>query len=525
MSKGNKDHLDYLEEEKTPTSQTQETTILDEIDDVLPPNAATHSFLRDNNYEDQARKELGFLTKKEIGRVAPTNKAADKIVKKYKTNYTASLKIPSKIISDETLPLLPLDPNSEKIPVKKPLTQEKLFEILKQYIPTPPEKSSLEELDLSEAPLIIVNDELMGFIAENFPKLRSLNLNNKRFVTAQGLANLGKLTELRSLYLRGCDIKSKDLSALVPLSKLEVLDLGYCDLRDGSGLKSLNGLPLRYLNLHSTKTNDAGLQNLTPLAGTLQTLILDRCTEITNDGLQNLSSFAALSHLSFQYCNIGNAGLEHLAPLTGLKILDLALCDNITDIGVVHLSGMTELEKLSLNSCYRISDNSIKSLQKLTALRDLDLGGCIFIGNNGLTNLKPLTLVNINLKQTRINDEGLRALDQSLLETIDLGRCPFVTIDCVKIFSDKVKTFGREIDTLLIGFERRTQSNLEEKKAEHKATPQANLASVANAGSGAGSSSTSTNAVAATTVSTQPPSEGPSSPNASRVSETNQLVI
>ena len=113
--------------------------------------------------------------------------------------------------------------------------------------------------------------------------------------------------------------------------------------------------------------------------------------------------------LDLRGCLITDAGLAHLAPLTGLgalklrlpalpmqvsshlegmkKLRGLALEDtSVTDAGLAHLSGLTELDDLDLMRVH-ISDEGLAHLKNLTKLRILFLRAT-FISGDGLENLR-----------------------------------------------------------------------------------------------------------------------------------------
>ena len=63
---------------------------------------------------------------------------------------------------------------------------------------------------------------------------------------------------------------------------------------------------------------------------------------------------------------ITDAGVAHLAQLTGLTKLDLFMCGRITDAGLAHLAQLTGLTSLDLYGCEDITDAGVEHVQDLT---------------------------------------------------------------------------------------------------------------------------------------------------------------
>jgi len=84
-----------------------------------------------------------------------------------------------------------------------------------------------------------------------------------------------------------------------------------------------------------------------------------------------------LEDLSICGSRITNEGLQHLADLSELKILNLLYCKGVTDEGIKALSALTSLEELTLPRA-NLSEKAVNYLKGLTNLRLLKLS----IGEN-----------------------------------------------------------------------------------------------------------------------------------------------
>lgn len=118
--------------------------------------------------------------------------------------------------------------------------------------------------------------------------------------------------------------------------------------------------------------------------------------QFTNWSLRQLTGLRVLS-LSVEAINIGNAGLVHVAKLAGLRelrlwtpgvtdegleplaaLVDLELLDlegtSVRGTGLVHLSGLRGLKQLTLGA--QAEDRDLRGLSSLPHLEELDLRSC-----------------------------------------------------------------------------------------------------------------------------------------------------
>jgi predicted transcriptional regulator len=112
---------------------------------------------------------------------------------------------------------------------------------------------------------------------------------------------------------------------------------------------------------------------------------------ITDNDLQYILSkivFDGLQSINLERCyRITDNGLGHLSRLINLKTLYLDNCDHITDNGLVHLRGLTNLKMLRLESSDLITDNGLGHLSQLENLKELILHGFTQITIDGLAQL------------------------------------------------------------------------------------------------------------------------------------------
>ena len=113
-----------------------------------------------------------------------------------------------------------------------------------------------------------------------------------------------------------------------------------------------------------------------------------------------------------------------------LRELDLDGCNNMTDVGVQHLTSLTSLMTLYLDRCYRIKDEGANCLGRLVSLRDLDLRasrgmrGARLEHWESLTSLTKLHLYNCS----EFTDKGMVWLGKLVgLRVLDLYWCYQIT--------------------------------------------------------------------------------------------------
>ena len=182
-----------------------------------------------------------------------------------------------------------------------------------------------------------IRDELKTAGAMIDPKDRAkyvysvaMSLPGTRETASEYLAKIGQLSHMGHLDLTETNVTDADLAALRGASSLKSLVLNDTSVSD-EGLKHLIGLPLTTLNLRRTKITPAGLESLAQMGG-LQVL--------------DLSATDAVRQL------------EPLAKLTSLEWVVLSraeIPDSVFDV----LSQLPKLGRLTLQSA-RLSEERLK---------------------------------------------------------------------------------------------------------------------------------------------------------------------
>ena len=268
-------------------------------------------------------------------------------------------------------------------------------------------------------------DDVLEHIAA-LKKIRSLLLNELQ-ITKKGLAHLAEgKPPLLNLDLRGCPVDNAALAHISELTTLKAVRLngvsGATTVDDG-GMKHLKGLVnLKVLALDGLWVSEIGLEELTNLKK-IEELYL-KSTTVSDDGLALLSNYPKLKKLRLAFGQISDAGLPHLSGIKTLEELDLSENSSLTNVGLEHLAPLTSLRKLNLWRL-AISDDGIKNLAPLTNLEWLNLDNTQ-LSDAGLVALKDMkALTFLHLGSTSVSDTGLAQLEHlTNLKDLKVTRTP-----------------------------------------------------------------------------------------------------
>lgn len=237
------------------------------------------------------------------------------------------------------------------------------------------EMSSLRILSFHEN-LCRISDEGLAHISQ-MPNLEVLCLHGMKNITDDGIAHLTKMPSLHKLNIASSQVTDRGLEYLSQIKTLEHLELP----QDQKGI------------------TDRGLEYLSRLPN-LKELSISRIHFIdpkmnrdyyTDKGLEYLSRCSKLEELRIGSIGITDAGMEHIARLTGLKSLGLFGCDNVTDSGFARLAALKSLESLAAFD-NNITVAGLNRLGSLTGLKRLHIlgvrrGGAV-LDLSGMTSLE-----------------------------------------------------------------------------------------------------------------------------------------
>ena len=216
----------------------------------------------------------------------------------------------------------------------------------------------------------------------------------------------------------------RHMSGIARLKKLKKLSVRSCDELTEATLDVLRYLPdLRELSL----TEVDGIFSLEPLAlcKSLTTLTFSSNGHFDFLGLDCLRDMSQLKKLDLSYNKtLEDKHLRHLAHCGSLESLNLKGCLEVTDDGLSVLDSMTKLKTLNLARCKRVQGAFLENLS--STIRELTLSGCDLDDANAASFVRFDRLENLHLdgnkRLTESAFEGLKACQA--LEVLDLAGLP-----------------------------------------------------------------------------------------------------
>jgi len=193
--------------------------------------------------------------------------------------------------------------------------------------------------------------------------------------TEKGLKQLHELPNLEGIDMFGArrldDRALQQLSKCSNVTNLSLSCGAEANMVSDKGLAEIGKMTqLKELSLSWTEITDKGLQVLQKLPN-IERLSLHGANNISNDGLKEVARLKNLKHLELAGTNITDDGLKHIENLGHLKILDLRGLA-IGDEGVETLSKIGSLQELLLIDT-KITDSAVKSISILPNLEDLSI--------------------------------------------------------------------------------------------------------------------------------------------------------
>ncbi|KAL6503136.1 hypothetical protein OROHE_023765 [Orobanche hederae] len=245
-----------------------------------------------------------------------------------------------------------------------------------------------------------LSDADLEFLAQTCPRLQIINLNIRDDVNASKVqANLesdgvcalaNHCPYIMKLLLRG-RLKSRVAPAMELLPNLTHLDLGFCykvDDDDIEAIASASG-SVTYLNLESCfciTDRGLGFLSCSLLSKTLKTLVLAKCSKITDCGVSVLQNMCCLENLNLANhgARITNAGGLAISEIKTLKKLNLAGVMSLTDRTIVALArNCLDLEVLDLSDCQKVTGAGLRAFRSHACLNDIVLLYCFrFFGSD-----------------------------------------------------------------------------------------------------------------------------------------------
>lgn len=161
--------------------------------------------------------------------------------------------------------------------------------------------------------------------------------------------------------VKGDDVGNSDLAGIGRHPGIAAVYLDGCVRLGDAALAHLAGLPaLKELYITGGAITDAGLAHLAAHRG-LTELGLD--APVTGEGFGYLEGMADLAEIHLPVCpRIEPTNFAHLARLPGLTKLCFYACRRMTDDWLDHLRPLTSVRILALKNCPGVSDERASKL-------------------------------------------------------------------------------------------------------------------------------------------------------------------
>ncbi|XP_057983118.1 F-box/LRR-repeat protein 3 isoform X2 [Malania oleifera] len=337
------------------------------------------------------------------------------------------------------------------------------------------ECKSLKTLDMSSCQN--VSHVGLSSLTSSTECLQQLNLAYGCPVTLAFADSLQKLSMLQSIKLDGCPVTCSGLKAIGDWCiSLRELSLSKCVGVMDEGLSSLvtKHKELRKLDITCCrKITHVSIAHITNSCTSLTSLKMESCTlvpreafvligqrchllevldltdnEVDDEGLKSISRCHRLTSLKLGIClNITDEGLAQVG-MCCLKLIELDLYRSagITDLGISAIArGCTGLEMINLAYCKDITDRSLISLSKCSRLNTVECRGCLPITSLGLAAIavgcKQLSKLDMK-KCYSVNDAGmiplahfsqnLRQINLSYSSVTNVGLLSLASISCLQ---------------------------------------------------------------------------------------------
>lgn len=177
--------------------------------------------------------------------------------------------------------------------------------------------SNMQNLESLHLPRCVFETNLSTIYINNMQNITSLNLENT--IINDDLKYISNLNNLRYLNLDNCDIADENIVYLNNMGLLTELVINQYMTPSINLPQSITHLTLTFVMC------DDDLKHLTNLVN-LEYLILNDCTQITNECCAHLCNLVNMHTIKFQYTNITSECFKYFVKMDKLSIIDLTQC-------------------------------------------------------------------------------------------------------------------------------------------------------------------------------------------------------
>ncbi len=256
----------------------------------------------------------------------------------------------------------------------------------------------------------VIGDPTVEMIADSFPLLHTLDLSSNTNMTNQVMQVIARLSNLERLTLVQNRFNDLGTIQLEKLKKLRFLDLrGNMEAGDMT-LSVVGQLPaLEVFKHRSTTVTDMGIEELKQTK-TLRAFLMQDFG-ITGASGPHLAEISTLRELEVFRCpSFSSDGVLALKgmPLTRLQLRDLPVVD---DSAMAVFEDLPELRRLYLHENDSITDAGLQSLANLKKLEIIDLWALPQVGDGTIEVLATLPkLRELSVRTTGVTDAAVETI-------------------------------------------------------------------------------------------------------------------
>ena len=253
--------------------------------------------------------------------------------------------------------------------------------------------------------------QFLSLLKEHCPNIKTMNIRKTYIYTQEAIDGLKALTTLETLRADLDSLSDSQISALTSLVNLKTLEI-----KDSYNLNVTNAI---FNSLATLKE--------------LECLILNGFMKVTAEGIDKLSVLPNLRSLTLSSMRLNNNGLNAIAKLRGLHILDFSNCEfsertrpntmhalcNMPELHTLSITtrtrnpffphtGLEKLQRLKIVPYMPMRDNELASLQEMPELLELEITNCKRLTDQTLTTLVACKkLKKVKLTESNFTAAGL----------------------------------------------------------------------------------------------------------------------
>jgi len=312
-----------------------------------------------------------------------------------------SIRLKSAFLDDDFVKVLSGLTQLKSVDFESSNITDRSLEILKEF-------PDIETLSLRQN--VKLSDNAVALFAE-FPNLKTLNILYNNHLSPASLLKLGKLSSLRVLDVRGCQVGDDTLYFISKLEHLEEIRIRSNQVTNEGIEDIVNCKKLKLLELQDTSI-EAGCAVFFNEMENLRNLRIFRAPQFNAKAVSELGVLTNLETLELRGLNSSNESLQALKTLTKLKTVEFSELTDVDAATIVDvLKSYPALESVRMFAM-PVDDSVAEYLATIPALKSVALPATAITdkGLDVLTALKNLQTLDIHGNKELITLQGAQAL-------------------------------------------------------------------------------------------------------------------